>query len=184
MFKHNCLLPPVDPIPLEACIYMVPQFIYAIGLWYDPRKGVREIEERLCDVISPSEKHWALLGNEENPIDEAPQTNPDTWPRSEPTLELHSRAASSVGITSPFQRSQHRKQFQRKADKKNGNLIIQRLETTELNGQVYEFAQQPGKYKTFCKILSISIFQFIFVFPFTESDLNRSDNRQTWPNTS
>ena len=48
----------------------------------------------------------------------APQTNPDSHPRSEPALELHSRAASSVGITSPFQRSQHRKQFRRKADKK------------------------------------------------------------------
>ena len=25
-----------------------------------------------------------------NPIDKAPQTNPDSWPRSEPALELHS----------------------------------------------------------------------------------------------
>ena len=50
-----------------------------------------------------------------NPIDKAPQTNPDSWPRSEPALELHSRAMSSVGLTSPFQRSQHRKQFWRKA---------------------------------------------------------------------
>ena len=39
-------------------------------------------------------------------------------PRSELALELHSRAASSVGGTSPFPRSQHRKQFWRKADKK------------------------------------------------------------------
>ena len=39
-------------------------------------------------------------------------------PRSEPALELHSRAASSVGFTSLFQRSQHRKQFRRKADNK------------------------------------------------------------------
>ena len=31
-------------------------------------------------------------------------------------LELHSRAASSVGVTSPFQWSQHRTQFWRKAD--------------------------------------------------------------------
>ena len=38
--------------------------------------------------------------------------------RSEPTLELYSRAASSVGITSPFQRSQHRKQFWRRLDPK------------------------------------------------------------------
>ena len=45
----------------------------------------------------------------------APQTNPDSRPRSEPTLKLHSRATSSEGITSP---SQHRKQFLRKADKK------------------------------------------------------------------
>ena len=51
-----------------------------------------------------------------NPIDKAPQTNPDTCPRSEPALELHSKATSSVGITSPFQRSQHRKQFKTKAD--------------------------------------------------------------------
>ena len=40
------------------------------------------------------------------------------WFSSEPALEPHSRAASSVGVTSPFQRSQHRKQFQRKVDKK------------------------------------------------------------------
>ena len=39
------------------------------------------------------------------------------WPRSEPALELHSRAVSSVGITSSLQQSQHRKQFQRKTDK-------------------------------------------------------------------
>ena len=35
-----------------------------------------------------------------------------------PTLELHSRAGSIVGVTSPFQWSRHRKQFWRKADKK------------------------------------------------------------------
>ena len=29
-------------------------------------------------------------------------TNPDSSPRSEPALELHSRAATSVGGTSPF----------------------------------------------------------------------------------
>ena len=46
----------------------------------------------------------------------APQTNPDSWPRSELALELHSR--SSVGVTSHLQRSRHRKQFRRKADKK------------------------------------------------------------------
>ena len=33
-----------------------------------------------------------------------------------PTLELHSKAASNVGIVLLFQWSQHRKQFQRKAD--------------------------------------------------------------------
>ena len=48
----------------------------------------------------------------------APQTNPDSQPRSELTLELHSRATSSVGVMSAFQRSQHRKQFWRKADNK------------------------------------------------------------------
>ena len=48
----------------------------------------------------------------------------DVRPKSEPALELHSRAASSVGVTSLFQQSQHRKQFQRKADnsKKSGAL--------------------------------------------------------------
>ena len=50
--------------------------------------------------------------------DIAPQTNLDSLPKSKPALELHSRAVSSVGIKSPFQRSQHRKQFQREADKK------------------------------------------------------------------
>ena len=59
-----------------------------------------------------------------NPIDKAPQTNPDSRHRSEPALELNSRAASSVGITSPFQQSQHREQFRRKADKKKILIII------------------------------------------------------------
>ena len=40
---------------------------------------------------------WILLGT-----DKDTQTNPDTQPRTEPALELHSRVASSVGITSPF----------------------------------------------------------------------------------
>ena len=35
----------------------------------------------------------------------ASQTNPDSQPRSEPALELHSRAAPSESIMSPFQRS-------------------------------------------------------------------------------
>ena len=40
-------------------------------------------------------------------------------------LRLHSRAASSVGVTSPFQRSQHRKQFWRRADhKKTKNILL------------------------------------------------------------
>ena len=54
-----------------------------------------------------------------NPIDKPLHTNRDSRPRSAPTLELHSRAASSVGITSPLQRSRHRKQFQRKANNNN-----------------------------------------------------------------
>ena len=53
-----------------------------------------------------------------NPIDKAPQTNLDSQPRSEPPIELHNRAASSVSITSPFQQSQNRKQFWKKADNK------------------------------------------------------------------
>ena len=44
-------------------------------------------------------------------MDKAPKTSPDSRPRLEPALDLHSRAASSVGIKSPFQRSQQRKQF-------------------------------------------------------------------------
>ena len=44
--------------------------------------------------------------------------NPDSRPGSVPALQLHSRAASSVGVTLPFQQSQHRKQFRRKADNK------------------------------------------------------------------
>ena len=62
-------------------------------------------------ILKPPEKVF-------HPIDKAPQTNQDSGPKSVPTLELHSWAASSVGITSPFQRSQHRKQFQRKVDNK------------------------------------------------------------------
>ena len=49
-------------------------------------------------------------------MNKAPQTNLDTQPRTEPALELHSRAASSVGVTSPFQQSEHRKQFWRRVD--------------------------------------------------------------------
>ena len=45
-------------------------------------------------------------------------TNPDTLSWSEPALDLHSRATSSVGVTSPFQQSQHRKKFRKRADKK------------------------------------------------------------------
>ena len=41
-----------------------------------------------------------------------------TSPRSEPAQELHSRAVSSVGGTSPFPWSQQREQFWRRADKK------------------------------------------------------------------
>ena len=43
-------------------------------------------------------------------------TNLDSSPRSEPALELNSRAASIVGCMSPFPWSQHRKQFWRRAD--------------------------------------------------------------------
>ena len=72
-----------------------------------------------CVAYTLSHLRKTLLGNEKNPIDNAPQTNQDSRPRSDPTLELHSKAASSVGITSTFQRSKHKKQFWRKADKKN-----------------------------------------------------------------
>ena len=54
-------------------------------------------------------------------LDKSPQTNPDSQPRSAPALELLSSAESSVGVTSPFQRSQHREQYRRKADKKINN---------------------------------------------------------------
>ena len=50
------------------------------------------------------EKHQTLLS--------------DVWPRSVPTLELISRAASSVGVMYRCQWSQHREQSQRRADKK------------------------------------------------------------------
>ena len=59
-----------------------------------------------------------------NPIDKAPQTNPALQPRSEPALELHSKAASNVDITSPLQWSQHRKQFMRRKAEKNDKNII------------------------------------------------------------
>ena len=63
-------------------------------------------------VISMNNWEWG------NPIDKALQTNPDSRPRSEPALELHRRAVSSVGITSQFQQSQNRKQFRKRADHK------------------------------------------------------------------
>ena len=64
----------------------------------------------LCSIVY-HKKGWAWRHL-------SPQTNPDSWPRSALTLELLSRAASSVGVTSPFQRSQHRKQFWRRVDHK------------------------------------------------------------------
>ena len=67
-------------------------------------------------------------------VNRAPQTNLATQPRSEPALELHSRAASSVGVKSPFQQSHHRKQFRRKADKK---LFSIKKEHCELYSQAY-----------------------------------------------
>ena len=59
-----------------------------------------------------------------NPIEKALQLNPDSLTRLEPALELHSRAASSVGVTSPFQRSQHRKQFRRREEKNIYKLLF------------------------------------------------------------
>ena len=45
-------------------------------------------------------------------------------PRSVPALELISRAASSVGVMYRLQRSQHREQSRRRADKKINNKKI------------------------------------------------------------
>ena len=62
-----------------------------------------------------------------NPTDKAPQTNSDSWPRSAPALELLSRAASSVGVTSPFQWSQRRKQLWRRADQKERVIFVTKI---------------------------------------------------------
>ena len=65
----------------------------------------RSVEETLCynsNCRTPGLRVYKV-----------PKTNPDSQPRSEPVLELHCRAASSVGVMSPFQRSQNRKQFKK-----------------------------------------------------------------------
>ena len=49
--------------------------------------------------------------------------NPDSRPRSEPVLELHSRAASSVAVMSLFQWSRHTKQSRRKVDIKKAMCV-------------------------------------------------------------
>ena len=80
-----------------------------------------------------------------NPIDKAPQTNLDSRPRSEPALELHSRAVSSEGVMSPFQRSQHRKQFRRKADnKKTGWKIIYEFANEQYNTKIQHYFLRDG----------------------------------------
>ena len=92
----------------------------------NPRSGLRYWSLRVRNGLSLFKKWSRLWRSIElylewgNPVDKATQINPDSWPRSAPTLKIHSRAASSVGVTSPFQRSQHMKQFRRKADKKMG----------------------------------------------------------------
>ena len=53
---------------------------------------------------------------------------PDSSKRSEPTLKLHSRAASSIGGRSPFPRYQPWKQFRRRVDKKI-KLVLSTLST-------------------------------------------------------
>ena len=73
----------------------------------------------------------------------APQTNLDSQPRSVPALELHSRAASSVGITSPFQRSQHRKQFRRKADKKGEGVGLSQTQVNKGSEEKVQFCNTP-----------------------------------------
>ena len=55
----------------------------------------------------------------------SPQTNLNTSPKSEPTLELISRAAPSVEAHHPLNRSWCGKKFQRKADKKTLNNRIE-----------------------------------------------------------
>ena len=72
-----------------------------------------------------------------NQIDKAPQTNPDSRPRSAPSLKLLSRATSSVGITSLFQRSQQWKQFWRKADNNN-------LKSPSFNRPWWRSVFEPG----------------------------------------
>ena len=54
-------------------------------------------------------------------------TSEPNYPRSAPTLELHSRTVSNVSVTSPFQRSQHRKQFWRKVNHKKRESQSQNL---------------------------------------------------------
>ena len=79
-----------------------------VGFGYGDKVGVVE-----CYFIIPyATPHRMIL------LLYAPQTNPDSQRRTAPTLELLSSAVSSVDVTSPIQRSQHRKQFWRRVDHK------------------------------------------------------------------
>ena len=79
---------PVDRIPLGETIPAISMFyVYMVPTPTD-----------MCYKYKLAERLLVLR-------DIAPQTNPDSLPRSKPALEQHSRAASSVGVMSPFQQS-------------------------------------------------------------------------------
>ena len=94
-----------------------------VGFGYGDKVGVVE-----CYFIIPyATPHRMIL------LLYAPQTNPDSQRRTAPTLELLSRAVSSVGVTSPIQRSQHRKQFWRRVDHKKN--VQHQIEKQKSNGK-------------------------------------------------
>ena len=80
-------------------------------LWYHSHYYQINSTDLSCLLISQD-----LLGKRK-PNWQSSSTNQDSSPRSEPAIELNSRA--SVSGTSPFPWSQHKKQFQRRKDKKN-----------------------------------------------------------------
>ena len=103
----------------------------------------------LCDIMHAIKRYWGIVIRDwyfkermENSgtlerdrkrkklfLSRAPQFSllppkSDNRPRSVPALELLSRAASSVGVIEPFQRSQHREQSRRRADRKKNVKIV------------------------------------------------------------
>ena len=120
-------------------------------------------------LISPLENHRPLIGNEETQLTKLLKSILDSQPRSEPALKLHSRAASSVGITSPFQQSQHKRKLLQKINQKRQNWG-----TPQGVHQCFGLASFKSKRKT----LFIKIFLFSDEKSLKTSKINKNDPKK------